>query len=726
MRAQEEPKENWASWTRLRVLGRGHQGSAVLLKHPTENKLVVAKEVPIEQEQPQNAAKNQAHHMQSELDILKSLKHPGIIAYIDWFTQNQGILAIVMEYAPGGTLANAIAAHATTRTHFETHTVFRWLQELTSALQHVHSRRILHRDIKTANVFLTGGEKQHVKLGDFGVSRALSTETNLAETMCGTPYYLSPELIKGTPYAQPSDVWALGVVLFELLCLKRPFDAPNGALGALVMCISSGDSNTSALHDSPHPWWLVLFVEKHVNCKAFHTRGLLEPDAELRVSLEALSHILARYELAARHLQLSFRKLSKEAARQSTSNFKHEGPEMKPQENPETSSGFFLRQPSLKNFVQSVGTRSTSVLLAPRTASASSRGSDASAHPSTPTFISPIVSPSSSPLEIPEAPRLQSHGPKWSLAQPSTPQPLSSLSSPTSPSHLQRSTSIQSATTSASRPEYALWSSTKKSDGVAQTPAKKSDSVAKKEGEPGNDEAEIRTRHTRTNSGSGIKGTLQRPFGSLSNGFNSVLRSKAPPPISIGAPSTAASSVAALDLDKASRGRAGNPPSSSVPKVRSSAKSSSSAAIKSAAKPAASRKSSMVQSEHWFTVDEDVIGLPLQALPEVTISSSRSSSSLLVGVDRASRRLRNDSPENGSASQGKSASKSASGPTMSPEFDASSRHKPSRSKRRDSNLPPLQFTVQETDSPTRMTMTPEVTLSRGRKSPLLMKSVALK
>ena len=89
--------------------------------------------------------------------------------------------------------------------------------------------------LKAANVFLTedGSADGSIKLGDFGISKTLSTQTNLAVTACGTPFYFSPELINGKPYREPSDVWALGVLLFELLTLVRPFNGNNIAVLAL-------------------------------------------------------------------------------------------------------------------------------------------------------------------------------------------------------------------------------------------------------------------------------------------------------------------------------------------------------------------------------------------------------------------------------------------------------------------------------------------------------------
>lgn len=92
-------------------------------------------------------------------------------------------------------------------------------------MKHVHDRKILHRDLKAQNVFLT--KSNIIKLGDFGIARVLSGTQEHAQTMVGTPYYLSPEIINGKPYNFKSDIWSLGVLLYELCALKPPFDAKN-------------------------------------------------------------------------------------------------------------------------------------------------------------------------------------------------------------------------------------------------------------------------------------------------------------------------------------------------------------------------------------------------------------------------------------------------------------------------------------------------------------------
>lgn len=89
------------------------------------------------------------------------------------------------------------------------------------ALKVIHQYKIIHRDIKCRNIFLS--KNGIVKLGDFGISKILESEEVLARTMVGTPFYLSPEMCMLQEYDQSHDIWALGVVLYEMCYLDYPF-----------------------------------------------------------------------------------------------------------------------------------------------------------------------------------------------------------------------------------------------------------------------------------------------------------------------------------------------------------------------------------------------------------------------------------------------------------------------------------------------------------------------
>lgn len=167
-----------------------------------------------------------------ETRVLSSLDSDYIIKYYDSFLE-RGKLYIITEYAGNGNLHDYIKKQKQ-RLHEDL--IWKLFVQILLGLNHMHSRKILHRDIKTLNVFLDDG--LNVKLGDMGVAKILSSNTNFAKTIVGTPYYLSPELCEDKPYNEKSDVWALGVVLYECCTQKHPFDADNQ--GALILKILRG------------------------------------------------------------------------------------------------------------------------------------------------------------------------------------------------------------------------------------------------------------------------------------------------------------------------------------------------------------------------------------------------------------------------------------------------------------------------------------------------------
>ena len=103
--------------------------------------------------------------------------------------------------------------------------VMDWFCQLTSAIDFCHSHRVLHRDLKPGNIFLTATNQ--VKLGDFGIARVLENTMDKAQTVAGTPYFMSPEVCENKPYGPESDMWALGCILYELCTLRHPFEASN-------------------------------------------------------------------------------------------------------------------------------------------------------------------------------------------------------------------------------------------------------------------------------------------------------------------------------------------------------------------------------------------------------------------------------------------------------------------------------------------------------------------
>jgi NIMA (never in mitosis gene a)-related kinase len=159
-----------------------------------------------------------------EVNLLKDLNHPHIVSYKQsYFTLD--LLIIIMEYCEVGDLSYHIQRKIKKGEFFSETQIFNWFIQICLALEYVHGRRVIHRDLKAKNIFLTGN--LNVKLGDFGISKVLDNSNAAAVTVVGTPYYLSPEACQSQPYTSKSDVWSLGVILYELCTLKNPFEADN-------------------------------------------------------------------------------------------------------------------------------------------------------------------------------------------------------------------------------------------------------------------------------------------------------------------------------------------------------------------------------------------------------------------------------------------------------------------------------------------------------------------
>jgi len=224
---------NMEHYQRLSILGRGSFATVHLaqLDEQEGGAFRVIKEVDLARAD--DKSRTGALH---EAELLKSLSHPNITAYHDAHLAD-GHLYIVMEYADGGDLSSAVARRRAASTRYHEREAMAIFVQLAMALDYIHERRILHRDLKCKNVFLT--RVGMVKLGEFGIAKVLEAADSMAETRIGTPYYLPPEMCTNKPYDFRADIWCLGVVLYEIMALEVPFDATN--MAALVMKICSAE-----------------------------------------------------------------------------------------------------------------------------------------------------------------------------------------------------------------------------------------------------------------------------------------------------------------------------------------------------------------------------------------------------------------------------------------------------------------------------------------------------
>jgi len=233
-------KDDKLAYRRLRLLGQGSFGKAFLARDLANNELCVMKQIRVEKMDAK--ARDTAVR---EAVALRRIQHPNVVRFRQVFVRS-GWLCLIMDFADGGDLCAAVKERARTKMPFEESAVLECFGQVADAVAHVHSLKMVHRDIKSRNIFLcrTG----RALLGDFGLVRLLESTCELAVTRVGTPYYLSPEIIRKQPYTYPTDIWSLGVLLYEMAALQRPFA---GSLETLPKAILKGSYEPLGPHYSP-------------------------------------------------------------------------------------------------------------------------------------------------------------------------------------------------------------------------------------------------------------------------------------------------------------------------------------------------------------------------------------------------------------------------------------------------------------------------------------------
>ncbi|TMC88612.1 MAG: serine/threonine protein kinase, partial [Chloroflexi bacterium] len=197
----------------IRKLGSGgfadvYQAEHIYLNTPAAVKLLNA-----------NLASGDIQNFHNEARTIARLVHPHIVRILD-FGMEESIPYLVMEYAPNGTMRQRHPKG----TQVPLSLIVKYVRQVASALQHAHTHRLIHRDVKPENLLLGGNNE--LLLGDFGA--ALLTRTSLmlsAQNIIGTISYMAPEQLQGRP-SPASDQYALGIVVYEWLCGSCPFQGP--------------------------------------------------------------------------------------------------------------------------------------------------------------------------------------------------------------------------------------------------------------------------------------------------------------------------------------------------------------------------------------------------------------------------------------------------------------------------------------------------------------------
>ena len=207
----------------------------------------------------------------TEIRILSSIKHPNIIDYIESFVDFETkTLCIITEYADYGDLFCCIKKFRDLNKKIGERDIWMIVFQILRGLKALHSNLIIHRDLKSANIFLFSDGS--VKIGDMNVAVIVQGKGKMATTQTGTPYYSSPEVWDGVAYSFKSDLWSLGCLVYEMAAKKVPFDAEDAY--KLMKKIQLG------IYD-PLPKFYSIEIDKLVTL-------LLNVDAEVRPTADGI------------------------------------------------------------------------------------------------------------------------------------------------------------------------------------------------------------------------------------------------------------------------------------------------------------------------------------------------------------------------------------------------------------------------------------------------------
>lgn len=208
----------------LSKIGSGGMADVFLAEDTTLNRQIAIKAL-YKQYAAQDNFVNRFRH---EAQAAAGLNHPNIVSIYDWGQRGEDYY-IAMEYVHGRSLKRLIRDHAP----FTISDGMKILMQVCSALQHAHKADIVHRDIKPHNILVT--DEGDVKVTDFGIARIVTAEAQMTQTgmVLGTAHYISPEQARGFQARQVSDIYSLGVVMYEMFTGKLPFDGENPVAVAL-------------------------------------------------------------------------------------------------------------------------------------------------------------------------------------------------------------------------------------------------------------------------------------------------------------------------------------------------------------------------------------------------------------------------------------------------------------------------------------------------------------
>ena len=263
------PKTSMSDFKIERQLGKGSFSCVYLVTRKADQKIYALKSVTMDK-----LTKKEQQNSVNEVRILASVSHPNVIGYREAFWDDSAqTLNIVMEYADDGDLQTKIHQMKKNNGVFEEETIWSYAIQMIEGLKALHDKKIMHRDLKSANIFLSKNKnknKKICKIGDMNVSKVVKEKVLMTQT--GTPYYASPEVWNDKPYSYKSDLWSIGCVIYELCALRPPFKGKD--LDELYVNVCKGKVDRIKKIYSDKLWNMILMllqvdVNKRCNCDQF-------------------------------------------------------------------------------------------------------------------------------------------------------------------------------------------------------------------------------------------------------------------------------------------------------------------------------------------------------------------------------------------------------------------------------------------------------------------------
>lgn len=271
----------------LEKLGSGMYGEIFKVSRKRDNKVFVLKKVPLDGLTVQQINLSMSEHL-----VMRKLDHPNIVKFHESCVDGRAI-QIIMEHAPRGDLSEMIELQTRNKTLFDEKVLWEYLIQICEGLAYLHANRILHRDIKAQNIFLDAN--LNIKIGDLGLVREFGPASVNAFSQVGTPLYFSPELCKEEPYNEKSDVWSFGCLMYEMACLRKPFEAKTTMALMRKICYTD-PPQIPDVYSKELQFVITKMLEKDANLRPTVGQILgygpvlkLLPDSKFRRKVEALN-----------------------------------------------------------------------------------------------------------------------------------------------------------------------------------------------------------------------------------------------------------------------------------------------------------------------------------------------------------------------------------------------------------------------------------------------------